>query len=235
MELANVNTSEHSQTEPPGMASEHPSESHLISSEPDQAAAVSDALETHPKPVSDSPDSPAPADLLTIDAAVGERIDRLLTKVDDLSGLVAQRGEFDQFRDEAIQRMSRQLEAHERGMMRKIKETLLKDIIGFYDTLENMQRRFERTDDRDSVNRDIELLKDQVTEILYRNDVTRIDFDENPFYNRETQIVVRKETTGEETEHNRLAGCIRQGFLFEDKLLRKQEVIVKEFKATSLT
>jgi len=138
-----------------------------------------------------------------------------------------------QNKDEAIVRMQRRLEEHEKGLVRSIKEPLIRDIILYYDSLTKFSEKFiaktvAKPASKEFVH-DIKILREELLQVLFSQDVEIIETKINCKYDRDSQKVVRTEPTDKSEDNEMVSHIIRDGFVWEGKTLRKQEVIVKKF------
>jgi molecular chaperone GrpE (heat shock protein) len=138
------------------------------------------------------------------------------------------RNERDKYKDEAIQRMSKQIEEYEKGFVKKIKEPLIRDLIMLCDTIEKLHKKFCSSGNAD-LNHEIVLLKEEVDEILFASGVERIELSGNPEYDINHQKIVLKVPTNNPEENMRICKIVRDGYLWDKSLIRKQEITVYEF------
>lgn len=136
-----------------------------------------------------------------------------------------------QYKDEAILRMQKQIGEYEKGIIKSVKETLIRDIILFYDSLTGFYKKFK--DEAKSINDfeyEYKLLEDELLDLLYCQNVERINLENNQKYDRTLQKVVRIEPTNNKNENELIIKKILDGFKWDEKILRKQEVVVKKFE-----
>lgn len=160
-------------------------------------------------------------------ASMNDEITKITAFISKLENELNLRNERDKYKDEAIQRMTKQIETYEKGMIKEIKEPLIRDIILLYDSLEKFKKRFLKLENED-LNNEIDLLKDEVEEILYANSIEKIDLAAKEKYNREYHKVKDKVTSNNKEEHLTVKEILRHGFLKEGDVIRKQEIIVIE-------
>jgi|AntRauTorckE6833_2_1112554.scaffolds.fasta_scaffold06143_2 molecular chaperone GrpE (heat shock protein) len=138
------------------------------------------------------------------------------------------RNERDKYKDEAIQRMSKQISDYEKGFVEQIKSPLINDVILFYDSLLKFQNKFKDIDNSDLQN-EIELLGFEVEEILFRNDIKEIEINIGETYNRDIHKVKSKVETKKDSENSTVNNVIKKGFRSGNKIIRKQEIIINEY------
>ena len=78
------------------------------------------------------------------------------------------------------------------------------------------------------------MLDEELDEIFYSHGLEKIHSESN-FYNREKQIVRKKEVTENPEEDRLIVKVLKHGYLLDGKLLRKEEIIVKVFEQTTQT
>ncbi len=147
---------------------------------------------------------------------------RILSEIQDT---VTKKDEISNFKDEAISRMSKQIEKFEEDIIFKIKENLLKELITIYDSVERLEHKF-RGIYEGAVGSEIENLKEEIESMLYRNDVELIPLSVSNEYNKDLQKVLKKEVVFDESSANTIE-IMRQGFTYNEKIIRKQEVLLK--------
>ncbi|MEI7584380.1 nucleotide exchange factor GrpE [Runella sp.] len=209
-------------------AKELPEEQTPIQEQPPQSIEEKKVLEEQP-PV-DLVDlyEEAPVDTPQEKEVQPNQIDTL---IESLKTDLALRTEQEGIKDATIQRMSKQIETFEVGVFRKIKDGLLSDLILLYDSVEKIEHRFSNNNDK--LNIELELLKDEIEEIMFRNDVEKITEPTVTHYDRAFQKVIGKEATEVEAEHLMILRIAKQGFKAGDRILRKQEIYVKEYTQIS--
>lgn len=75
----------------------------------------------------------------------------------------------------------------------------------------------------------LQTLREEVLEILYRRGIETLSKKNEPKFNPEYQRAIGTEATNIESENNQVVSVIRQGFKYEKRLLRAEEVIVQKF------
>ena len=148
----------------------------------------------------------------------------------ELLSIAKEKNERDKYKDEAIIRMQKRLEEYERDLLKSIKESLIKDIILFYDSLTKFSKKFESGSfSNEEFNKEVKFLEDELLEILFAQNIEPTDSKINQKYDRNYQKVIRTEPTDNPDENEIVTQIIREGFIWNGNILRKQEVIVKKF------
>ncbi len=162
---------------------------------------------------------------------VSEMVNKNSSILSKILNVVKLNDERNRYKDESILRMQKQLTEYEKDIKKSIKETLIKDIILFYDSLTGFYEKYKyQLKSIDGCNSEFELLVDELLELLFCQNIELIDIDIDQNYNRNYQKVVRTEPTMNTQENEKVVKKIRDGFKWDEKVLRKQEIVVKKFK-----
>lgn len=129
------------------------------------------------------------------------------------------------FKDEAIARMSKQIESHEQDILWKIKQPLLKEIITLYDSVDRLCVRFNSMYDG-QIGQEMEVLKEEIESVLYRHDIELLALGESSKMDIQLHKVIKREITMEENLANTVM-IVRQGLTYQDTIIRKHEVILR--------
>lgn len=133
-------------------------------------------------------------------------------------------------KDEAIARMQKRLEEYERGMLRALKEPLLRDLMLFYDSLVKLLHKCENGPPaRLDYARELELLRAELLEIFSTQSMERIALPGESRYQSDLQKAVQIENAEQAEENQLVVRVVREGFTWEGRVLRKQEVAVKKW------
>ena len=136
--------------------------------------------------------------------------------------------EQNRFKDETIDRLQKIVNEYEKGFIPKIKEPLIWDLILFKDSFDKFKEKFE--DAAKPILDEIEMLDEELDEIFYSHGI-QPNLKVLEFYDRDTQIVKKKITTNELSDDKRIIKILKRGYFSDDKLLRKEEVMVMVFEA----
>ena len=162
---------------------------------------------------------------------LGSRINTIIDQIAELSQSNKELSGRMAYKDEAIIRMQKRLEEYEKDLLKSIKEILIKDIILFYDSLAKFSKKFEPLGaNNEDFSQEIKLLQDELLDILFTQNVELIACKTNQKYDRNYQKVIRTEPTDNEDEHEIITQIIRDGFIWNENILRKQEVVLKVHK-----
>ena len=101
---------------------------------------------------------------------------------------------------------------------------ILADLLLLYDNMVRAERNWE--DDR---GREIIAdLREELVEILYRQDVEPICIADNATLDRRRQRVIQTVATNDACEDGQIVRVVREGFLRGERVLRPQEVVCKK-------
>ncbi|MBN4046958.1 nucleotide exchange factor GrpE [bacterium AH-315-P13] len=161
--------------------------------------------------------------------SVEEQIQDITNFINTLQKDIEVRNERDKYKDEAIQRMSKQIADFEKGIFEKIKKELINEIISFYDLLSNFQRKFKSIENQELQN-EIDFLETEISNMLFNNSIDEIDENIGGDINRDFHRIKKKVETDNIEENQKIKQIVKKGFIWNDKVIRKQEVIITEFK-----
>ena len=137
--------------------------------------------------------------------------------------------EQNRFKDETINRLQKTVSEYEKGLILKIKEPLIWSLIFFKDSFEKFWEKFEESSSLPVA--EVDMLFEELDEIFYSNGLEKIKC-ESDFYDREKQIVRKKEMTSNPDEDRLVVKVLKTGYLLDGKLFRKEEIVVKAFDET---
>ncbi len=136
----------------------------------------------------------------------------------------------DRQRDETVLSLHKKLEQFEREAVRLAKEALLRDLLLFYDSLLKLEEQScSGALPAETFAQEISWLRAELLEIFSTHKMARLDLPGNGKYDSRLQKAVRVENTNDNAEHETVARLVRDGFVWEERVLRKQEVVVKKF------
>ena len=121
---------------------------------------------------------------------------------------------------EAFDKLYEEMRLYKDNFLHKAIRPILVDILLLYDNVSKI-----KVDKSIPINN----IKDQILEILYRQDVEPIESDEKKI-NRKLQRAVKTIPTDVEEENGYIVELVRDGFYHGDHILRLQEVICKKYQ-----
>jgi molecular chaperone GrpE (heat shock protein) len=158
-----------------------------------------------------------------------KNIEEISKFINSIKNDIEVRNERDKYKDEAIQRMSKQIGDFEKGIFEKIKKELVNEIISFYDLLLNFQRKFKSIENKELQN-EIDFLETEISNMLFNNSIDEIDEDIGGDINRDFHKIKKKVETDNIEQNQKILEIIKKGFIWNDKIIRKQEVVITEYK-----
>lgn len=158
-----------------------------------------------------------------------KRIEEISEFINLIKNDVEVRNERDKYKDEAIQRMSKQIADFEKGIFEKIKKELIYEIISFYDLLLNFQKKFKYIENKELQN-EIDFLETEISNMLFNNSIDEIDENIGGYINRDFHRIKNKVETDDIEQNQKIQQILKKGFVWNDKVLRKQEVEITVFK-----
>jgi molecular chaperone GrpE len=160
-------------------------------------------------------------------------MDNILVEVAALHQMVKDRLAYDQVKEEAFDRLYAEVEEVRQDRAFQQLRPVLIDLILLYDRIEQgIQQIRELEASLPGVVQLLKSFRDEVLEILYRQDVEMIVV-ASPTFDRTLQQAIKIEPTALIDEHNHVACVIRRGFRYRNRILRPEEVIVKSYKAST--
>lgn len=148
----------------------------------------------------------------------------------EIKGLIQDRLEYDNVKEKAIDKLNDELHFYRDNFVFQSQKGLFVDLMLLYDSLE---RILSETGSNEVISKErliesLEVFKEEFLEALYRKDIT--PFDEHLEYlDFKLHKTIKTVTTDEETENNKVDKIVKRGFLWNDKVLRPEEVIIKKY------
>jgi len=147
-----------------------------------------------------------------------------------------ERHERDKYKDESIARMQKCIDEHQKGLVRSIKEPLIREMMDLHDSMTRLSAKLSTSEtSSDEFQKEIGLLLTELDVILNYQGVELIDLHDARKVDHHLQKVVDTEPVEEEGMDGDIVSLRRNGFSWEDKILRKQEVIVKKYRPEDKT
>lgn len=159
-----------------------------------------------------------------------EMFNELKTDVDTIKTQLASM-ENDDTKQELFERLYNELDQHRRDFMYTyILKPLFKDLIALYDRVEKTADYFEVEEPQDSqMTTNIRSFQNEILDILRKQGVSSVEVDTNDFDER-YQEAVDVESVDEGEADYKVLRTVRQGFMYEDKLIRPEEVVVGRYR-----
>ena len=139
------------------------------------------------------------------------------------------RNERDKYKDETIQRMSKQIDIFEKGVFKNIKKELILEIISFYDMFLNFQEKFNFIENSE-LQSEIDFLEMELNNIIFNNGIDEIEEITDVEIDRSNHRIKKVEPTNVLSQNNKIKSILKKGYLWNKKIIRKQEVVVYKYK-----
>lgn len=131
--------------------------------------------------------------------------------------------------DKLYEEMRRQKESSD--LLDRAVKPILSDLVLLYDSMKNFEVLLSDWNGltQEEVVQNFKYLRDELIEILYRQEVTFIDENLSDVFNSKLQKAVKTENAESKDEDFKITNTVRSGFVWKEKVLRHQEVIIKRF------
>ncbi len=155
---------------------------------------------------------------------------RMLHEIKDT---IQNRLEYDAVKEKAFDKlydeMRRQKEASD--LLDRAVKPVLSDLLLLYDSMKNFESSFINNQSLSSedAKQNFKYIMDELMEILYRQEVTPIDENLSEVFNSKLQKATKTENTESKEDDFKIVSIVRRGFVWRDKVLRPQEVVIKRF------
>jgi len=155
---------------------------------------------------------------------------RMLHEIKDT---IQSRLEYDAVKEKAFDKlyeeMRRQKEASD--LLDRAVKPVLSDLLLLYDSMKNFESSFLNNQSLSSedAKQNFKYIMDELIEILYRQGVTPIDENLSEVFNSKLQKATKTENAESKEDDFRIVSIVRSGFVWRDKVLRPQEVVIKRF------
>ena len=158
-------------------------------------------------------------------------IESLATELSSLNRTIESRLSYDKVKEEAFERLYAELEYLKKNSDFEHIRPLYMDLILLFDRIENIRQDIEESTATPSSLSDVlETLSDEILEILYRREIELIKTADSTFDPR-VQQAIGTQPTSSEVENNQVAGVVRRGFRYRERILRAEEVIIKKYRS----
>ena len=151
-----------------------------------------------------------------------------------LKSVIADRLSYDSTKEKAFDQLYADLENLKRDKEFENLRPLFTDLILFYDRIKNIEEGLsnENNDLKSSFSSTIESISTELIEILEKRDVKIIRSSSSTF-DPKIQKAIDVHNTNDEDMKNKVIKIIRKGFMYRDRILRPEEVIIEKCKIKS--
>lgn len=152
----------------------------------------------------------------------------------EIKGLIENRLEYDAVKEKAFDKLyedMRQQRELSDILDRNIKP-LLTDLLLLYDNMKNFETSLinQKAANNEIILQSLKYIIDDLLETLYRQEVVPIEGDGSGKLNSKIQKATKIEVAESKDDDFAIVDIARQGFLWRDKVLRPQEVIIRRFE-----
>ena len=204
----------------------------LLSTEPvdpeTEAPVFSDSDGAEDPSLPDSPEVTAAANDTYVEAefpnGISEQLNKLHTVLTSLADRFDARIRHDGVREQMFNALHAQLKAQEADQSFEVKKNLYRSLMRLHDSLSILQNNVD-TESRAAV----EDVRQELLDILDSEGVILIEPSDNVF-DRKLQQAVEVTPTSDTSQDNTVSDVIRAGFLYGERTLRPQSVIVRKYR-----
>ena len=155
---------------------------------------------------------------------------RMLHEIKDT---IQNRLEYDAVKEKAFDKLYEEMrrEKEASDLLDRAIKPILSDLILLYDSMKKFESSLINNQSLGSeeAKQNFEYIMDELMEILYRQEVTLIDENLLGVFNSKLQKATKTENAESNEDDFKIISIVRSGFVWRDKVLRPQEVVVKRF------
>lgn len=180
-----------------------------------------DAEETAPETL-----SPSLLALQEIKKQNEQQHQNLSQKIAKIEEELIQKIKKDQNQKDAFEKLYEEMKQYKDNFLRTAARPIIADLLLLFDNIARIEKKMSS---QKEVSKDLQFLREELEEILYRQDVEMIT-DHSPHLDRQYQRAVQTMPTDDPKEDGRVSQVIREGFRWGEHLLRPQEVLLKKYQ-----
>lgn len=151
----------------------------------------------------------------------------------EIKDMIQSRLEYDAVKEKAFDKLYEEMRRQKEGsdLLDRAVKPVLSDLLLLYDSMKNFESSFINNQSLNSEDamRNFKYIMDELMEILYRQEVTPIDENLSEFFNSKLQKATKTENAESKEDDFKIVSIVRRGFVWRDKVLRPQEVVIKRF------
>ncbi len=154
--------------------------------------------------------------------------------LNEIKDLIENRLEYDAVKEKAFDKLyedMRQQRELPNIMDRSIKP-LLTDLLLLYDNMKRFEKSLtnQQSSNSETILYEFKYLLDDLSETLYRQEVIPIEDDGSGSFDSKLHKATKTEVAKTQDEDFKIVDVVREGFLWRDKVLRPQEVVIGRFE-----
>ena len=169
-----------------------------------------------------------PADRLTDAAGYPEKVDgqamAVIEQLQELKRLFDDKIKKDTSQKQAFDKLYEEMRQYKDDFIFAAVRPILADLILLYDNMVRAEHHWEDARGRQIIGD----LREELLEILYRQDVEPVCISDNTTLDRRQQRVIQTVATDIAAEDKQIVRVVREGFMRGDRVLRPQEVVCKK-------
>lgn len=156
----------------------------------------------------------------------------IATELNDVKRVLKERLSYDETKEKAFERLYDELDSFKKNTTFNAFRPLFVDMILLFDRIENVRQKISHEESMDVIDFPelLKTLSEEILEILYRNGVDSIR-NLSPTFDPKLQHVINVHPTADEADNNTIAQVVRQGFKYDERIIRPEEVIVRRYTA----
>ena len=150
----------------------------------------------------------------------------------EIKEIIESRLEYDDVKEKAFDKlyeeMRRQKEVFD--LLDRTLKPVLSDLLLLHDSMKKFGSiLLNQSIITEGVIQNYKYIEEEMTAILYRQDVLPIDANSEEIFNSKIHKVAKIEGTERKEDDFKIVNILRDGFVWRDKVLRPQEVVIKRF------
>jgi len=154
-----------------------------------------------------------------------------LTEIKDL---IQNRLEYDAVKEKAFDKLYEDMRQQRElpNILDRNMKPLLTDLVLLYDNMNKFAKSLtiQHSSNSEAILQEFKYLLDDLLETLYRQEVIPTEDDGSGNFNSKLHKATKTEVAKTQDEDFKIVDVVRQGFLWRDKILRPQEVVIRRFE-----
>lgn len=160
-----------------------------------------------------------------------EQIEILKSKIDDLSADFQSKLRYDSHKEKIIDDLHHELQKHKEGLILKLLRPVFMDVIEVIDDTNKMIRSLKEKNQLDNAGKILKTLENipgDLEDLLYKHGVEVVETEEKGF-DPSVQKILKVEVTKDESKNKAIAQKIKNGYQWEERLIRHEMVTVFKY------
>ena len=145
--------------------------------------------------------------------------------------MIQDRLEYDSVKEKAFDKLYEEMRRQKESLdlLDRAMKPLLSDLLLLYDSMKRHEALLDNNQrlNKEDIPNNFKYVLDELLEILYRQEVIPMEQNLSETFNSKIHKATKSEPTKYKEEDFKIASIVRSGFLWRDKVLRPQEVVVK--------